>query len=213
MNKFILQMFRKLEEEGVKHCHFKSNNNLEPALNGVDDLDLLISQEHIDKFCSILSNLGFRQTVDRDSMPTPFVNHYFGVDPDTGLIVHLHVYFKMITGGSILKNHWIGVENMLLEESSPSGEGNVFIPSAEADLILFIIRKFIEQPSIVEHFLFLRDWENIYSELVWLTDRADQQQILELLARWLPEINPLFFISCLDLLKVKGSLFSRVKKR
>ena len=40
MNKFILQMFRKLEEEGVKHCHFKSNNNLEPALNGVDDLDL-----------------------------------------------------------------------------------------------------------------------------------------------------------------------------
>ena len=43
---------------------------------------------------------------------------------------------------------------MFLDEAIPDEKSGVLIPSSEADLILFVIRKYIEQPSIVEHFLF-----------------------------------------------------------
>lgn len=211
MNAFILNLFDTFSKRKVEYCHFKSNNNLVPALNGVDDLDVLVAWKDADKFMQIISEKGFRIATDRNSVPTPFVYHYFGVDPDTGLIVHLHVYFRLVTGGSILKNHWIRVEHMFLQSAKPVGEGGVFIPSAEADLILFVIRKCIEQPSLIEHFLFLRDWENIQAELTWLLERADRSVVRELVAEWLPEVPVELIDSAIDLLEKKGSIIDRVR--
>ena len=209
MNAFILDLFKNFETENIEYCHFKSNNNLEPALCGVDDLDLLVGSGDFDKFSEVLSKFRFRLATDRGTPPTPYVYHYFGTDPDTGLLVHLHVYFKIITGGSIYKNNSIRVEKMFLDEAFPGGEGGVFIPSAEADLILFVIRKYIEQPSIVEHFLFLKDWHNINNELQWLINRADRIKMSNLLKKWMPELCPDLFNDCLDKLLLKSSIRAR----
>tara|TARA_Y100000588_G_scaffold71600_1_gene73624 strand:+ start:3014 stop:4477 length:1464 start_codon:yes stop_codon:yes gene_type:complete len=210
MNKRILSFFDALSHRKIKYCHFKSNNNLEPALNGIDDLDLLVKWDNIDGFMRTIQEFGFRPTPDRNSVPTPFVYHFFGFDDEEGLLIHLHVYFRIVTGGSILKNHWIQVEDMLLDEARPEGEGGVFIPSAEADLILFVIRKFLEQTSIVEHYLFLRDWKNIRAELKWLNERASRSSIRELIAKWIPELSADLFETGLDLLMRKGNVVQRV---
>ena len=210
MNKFILSFFDAMSEAGISYCHFKSNNNLEPALNGVDDLDLLISENDVDHFNLTIATFGFRMATDRGDKPTPFVFHYFAVDPETGLLVHLHVYFKLISGGSILKNHWFRVERMFLGNVTNSGLGKVMVPIAEVDLIFFTIRKFIEQPSIVEHYLFLKDLKNIKAELAWLLARADKARITELLKQWLPHLEPDFFHACLTALESDSSIACRV---
>jgi thymidylate kinase len=210
MNKRILSFFAALSEKEITYCHFKSNNNLKPALEGIDDLDLLVKWANIDDFMGTVQEFGFRPAFDRHSVPTPFVYHFFGFDDEEGLLIHLHVYFRIVTGGSILKNHWIQVEDMLLDESRPEGVGGVFIPSAEADLILFVIRKFIEQTSIVEHFLFLRDWDNIRAELNWLNERASRSSIRALLAKWIPGFSSDLFEAGLDLLIRKGTVVQRV---
>ncbi|MEP5625730.1 MAG: hypothetical protein ABJP82_24415, partial [Hyphomicrobiales bacterium] len=211
MNEFILALFDDFHTEKIKYCHFKSNNNLEPALNGVDDLDLLVSQADKDRFMSIIAKRGFRLAHDRGEKPTPFVFHFFGADPETGLLVHLHVYFRLITGGSILKNHWIRVEDMLLSSAEPRGPAGVFIPSAEADLILFVLRKLIEQPSIIEHYLFLKDWKNIETELLWLSRQTSTKKLHELLKIWLPQIETEFFDECLGALTKNSTIAKRVK--
>jgi len=211
MNAFILRLFGTFHDRNITYCHFKSNNNLVPALNGVDDLDLLVAKKDVDAFMQVLAEYGYRLASDRNAVPTPFVYHFFGIDPETGLIVHLHVYFRMITGGSILKNHWIRVESMLLAQSAPKGEGGVFIPSAEADLILFVIRKYIEQPSLVEHYLFLKDWGNINAELKWLVARADRKVMHALVEQWLPEVPVTLVEDGLDILLRKGGVVERVR--
>ena len=211
MNSFIIDLFKQFKDENVRYCHFKSNNNLEPALSGVDDLDLLVATGDVDKFNEILSRNGFRIAFDRGAPVTPYVYHYFGMDPKTGLLVHLHVYFKIVTGGSIFKNHAIRVEKMFLDEAQPNGPAGVYIPSSEADCILFILRKFIEQPSIVEHYLFLKDWKNINLELQWLIERSDREKISNLVTKWLPEIEVQFFNDCLDLMISKGTILKRAR--
>ena len=211
MNKFILELFRKLNDRNVEYCHFKSNNNLIPAVNGVDDLDLLLAPASLDIFNEIVAKFGIRMAHDRGKEPTPYVYHYFGADPETGLLVHLHVYFKIVTGGSVFKNHWIRSEKMLLSQRVIDEHTKVFIPCAEADCILFVIRKMIEQPSPVENFLFYRDLSNIMAELNWLLERADEQRMLEMVNEWLPELDPQLFKDSLNILITQGPLGSRVK--
>jgi hypothetical protein len=211
MNAFILKLFDAFHWEGISYCHFKSNNNLRPALAGVDDLDLLVARADATRFIELIAAHGFKLATDRNSVPAPFVFHFFGVDPETGLIVHLHVYFRIVTGGSILKNHWIPVESMFLANAHPNGDGGVMIPCAEADLILFAIRKFIEQPSIIEHYLFLKDFKNIRAELDWLIARTDRTRLRALVAEWLPEIPVQLVDRCVDTLLGKSSVLKRVR--
>ncbi|MDA7753279.1 hypothetical protein N8907_01165 [bacterium] len=211
MNKFILSLFNELNNREVPYCHFKSNNNLIPAVNGVDDLDLLVGPGAVDAFNEVISRFGFRMAHDRGKEPTPYVYHYFGADPRTGLLVHLHVYFKIVTGGSIYKNHWIRVEKMFLSNTQLDEDTNVYIPSAEADCILFVIRKLIEQPSPVENFLFYRDHKNIMAELEWLLERVDRSAMLKMVEEWLPELSAKLFLDSLDALANRESLVKRVR--
>ncbi len=211
MNLFILKLFQEFNRRDVKYCHFKSNNNLIPAVNGVDDLDLLVGPGCVDTFNEILSSFGYRMAHDRGKEPTPYVYHYFASDPDTGLLVHLHVYFKIVTGGSIFKNNWIRIEKMFLKNRRLDEQTKVFIPCAEADCILFVIRKMIEQPSPVEHFLFYRDWKNIKGELDWLMERADRNVMSDMVSTWLPELSTQLFEDSLDSLVNTTPILTRVK--
>lgn len=210
MNSFILKLFAEFNDNDVEYCHFKSNNNLIPAVSGVDDLDLLLGSGSVDKFNEIISSFGFRMAHDRGAQPTPYVYHYFGSDPETGLLVHLHVYFKIVTGGSIFKNHYLRVERMFLSNRILDKKTNVYIPCAEADCILFVIRKLIEQPSPVENFLFYRDLKNITAELNWLLERADRDVMLSMISNWLPELDKELFDNSLDALINKSSLIARI---
>jgi len=126
-------------------------------------------------------------------------------------LVHLHVYFKIITGGSILKNHWIRVEKMFLENRFMDKKTNVYIPCAEADCILFVIRKLIEQPSPVENFLFHRDLKNILAELSWLISRLNRQKMFDMVQEWLPELDLKLFQKSLDSLENKTSILYKIK--
>ena len=211
MNLFILRLFEEFNRRDVKYCHFKSNNNLIPAVNGVDDLDLLVGPGCVDTFNEILSSFGYRMAHDRGKEPTPYVYHYFASDPDTGLLVHLHVYFKIVTGGSVFKNNWIRIEKMFLANRILDEQTKLFIPCAEADCILFVIRKLIEQPSPVEHFLFYRDWKNIKGELDWLMERADRNVMSEMVSIWLPELSTQLFEDSLDSLVNTTPILARVK--
>ena len=99
---------------------------------------------------------------------------------------------------------------MFLGNVTNSGLGKVMVPIAEVDLIFFTIRKFIEQPSIVEHYLYLKDLKNIKAELTWLLARADKARITELLKQWLPHLEPDFFHECLTALVSDSSIARRV---
>ena len=211
LNEYILDFFNELNILKIRYCHFKSNNNLVPALNGVDDLDLLVSQEDIDAFNQALSKFGFRMAFDRGEKSTPYVFHFFGMDPKTGLLVHLHVYYKLISGGSLVKNHWFQIEDLLLSTAIDSGVGSVKISSHETDFIFFVIRKYIEQPSLIENYLFLKDYQNIIKEFNWFMNRIDNRKVEELIKERLPRIKIEFFNECRSMLTQRGKIVQRVR--
>lgn len=111
--------------------------------------------------------------------------HYFGLDQETGKLYHLHVYFKLVTGGAVLKNFHIPLEQAFLTETSLY-KGLVPIPVREVDLSLFVIRKILEQISPLEHLLFLKDKAGIDKELAWLHEEYDEKKLEKILSHYLP---------------------------
>ena len=178
MTNLLKQLFDSVHKKDIRYCHWKSNNNLEPALSGDDDVDILVDQSRYSDFMSIIYELGFRQAEDRNGVNNPFVYHYYGYDNDSNAVMHLHVYYRIVTGGSIFKNHVIPVEELFLENRKPYM--GIYVPEPEIDFALLVIRKMIEQPSIIEHYLFLKDLPNIHNEMDWLYEQIDENRLKEI---------------------------------
>lgn len=205
----LVQSFLGELEQSVKFCHFKSNNNLAQALNCIGDLDLIVDQNDFSNFFAVSAKWGFRLAKDQVSFTTPSVFHLFGVDFDTQKLVHLHVYFKLVTGGSLFKNYRVPLEAAFLDNIRRLYDTP--IPSQELDLILFVLRKFLEQPSLLEHYLFFRDRHNIAAELAWLKTDLDHEALKLAVATHLPFFPLPLFFECLEALSMKNSLLRRVR--
>jgi thymidylate kinase len=207
MLEIVRKLFERLNSEGIDYCHWKSNVLLADALLARTDLDLLVSRRHIGRFEAILASLGFKLAVGPDWDTHPSIYHYYGFDEGTGNIVHLHAYYRLVTGGGLVKNYRLPLETMVLE--SARVQDGVRIPSKGAELLLFVIRKILEHTSPVEYLLLRRKYRDMKRELEWLWDSDAERSAIELVREWLPSVDPNLFRDCLQALRSDTSVLRR----
>ena len=78
----------------------------------------------------------------RPGSRTQVIRRYYGLDEASGRIAHLHVYYRLATGGTLLKWYRLPLEEMMF--ANLRYMGNVAIPGAAAELILLVLRKTLE---------------------------------------------------------------------
>ncbi|MFS1867041.1 hypothetical protein [Vibrio breoganii] len=155
-------LFKQLNIENIFYCSWKSNHNLEGFLNGNGDLDLYVSYRDKNKFELELSRLGFK-VVESYVASYPYVQHYIGLDTKTCKLVHLHVYFKIVTGESNSKNYIFPLDKWL--KRNISGTREIPTLSDEAQLVVYLLRFFIKIGSPLSILLFFRDITKYKEEL------------------------------------------------
>ena len=197
-----------LEAQSISYCHWKSNINLDRALAGHDDLDLLISRKNSASFEAIILSLGFKEASGKNA-DYPSIKHCYGYDDQTGDIVHLHAYYRIITSGSILKNYRLPLEEMLLQNTRYIGA--VRVPTKAAELAIFVIRKMLEHTNLFDMLLFYRrESKHARKELEWLSNEQTRMQAAELLRHWLPAVDTQLFLEIVKSLKPDGAITRRV---
>lgn len=146
-------LFKKLDND-IFYCSWKSNHRLTEFLNGNDDLDLYVSYENKSEFEYNLLSLGFK-AVESYVASYPYVQHYIGLDSKTCKLVHLHVYFKIVTGESNSKNYILPLDSWIKKNTNKIRE----IPtlSHEAQLVIYLLRFFIKIGSPSSLLLYIRD--------------------------------------------------------
>ncbi len=99
MNRLAIaeSLFSTLDKEHIRYSHWKSNEHLVAALQGLTDLDLLVMPADKDRFTAIVADLGFVPMVAAE-IEIPEVESYLGFDPDTGTLLHLDVQYRLIVG-------------------------------------------------------------------------------------------------------------------
>ena len=202
----IQTFFDSLNNGNIRYCHWKSNINLREMLAGETDIDLLVDRRDTEFFMSLIAALHFKMAKPPPSEEVRSVCHYFGLDEATGSLVHLHVYYRIVTGGSLLKNYCLPLEEMLLENAHLCH--GVKVPSKAAELGLYVIRKTLEHVALIEIILLHREG-SLRRELDWLLYPGADKEAAALLLRWLPAIDTNIFMESLDALKNSGSLLNR----
>ncbi|MFT4579274.1 MAG: thymidylate kinase [Nitrospinales bacterium] len=204
----IKDFFETLNSRQVEYCHWKSNHAIKSFLQGEGDLDLLVSDSSRTGFEDALSEFNFKLAVSPAWEETASVYHYYGLDEETGRIVHLHIYFKLLSGGMLIKNYHLPFESLLLDRSNES-EG-IKIPDKASELLVFVIRKILECSSTPDYLFVIREEENIKKEFNWLFDSETLDQTKKLLLHYSPKLTPLLFDEYIQALQSKPKFFTRV---
>jgi thymidylate kinase len=133
----IAVLCRTLDAEGIRYCHWKSNEAIGRSATGENDLDLLVSRSDAERFEGILRRLGFKDVRQPPWKQLPGVYHSYGLDP-TGAFVHIHAHYQLVIGDDMTKNIHLPVEEAYLD--SATLHRTFKIPSPEFELALFLIR-------------------------------------------------------------------------
>src|SRR6266487_2069537 len=202
------QLIEQLSTNGIKYCHWKSNSALSQVREGQTDVDFLIHRKDSDSFRLLMSQLIFRPAGFQGDAPFPAVEHYFALDEETGVFVHVHAYYRVVTGESLSKNLHLPLEEMLLQ--NVRGEASILVPAKSAELVVFTIRMMLKHTSLVELLMLSRDWKGVRREIEWLMEAKPTDETLKLVAHWLPSADPQLFAACIDALRAPAPLLRRI---
>ncbi len=197
-----------LNREEIVYCHWKSNIDLAQATAGMLDLDLLVDRASLSQAHMILAHLGFKAAVARWGANPPGIRHYYGLDPDTQQLIHVHLFSRVLTGESFVKSHLFPFEVMLLENTYQSGR--IKVTSKPAELVLFTLRMFVKYGSLFDLLVLRRKSKSIKTEIRWLQDGNDLSEALSLLRNYCPVIDDQLFVTCVKTLNSDSSLITRM---
>src|SRR5690606_7554178 len=94
---------------------------------------------------TILARLGFKAAAARWGINPPSIRHYYGLDPETSQLIHVHLFSRVLTGESFVKSHLFPFETMLLANTDYAGR--IRVASKPAELVLFTLRVFVKYGS------------------------------------------------------------------
>ena len=210
----IKRLCEALNAQQITYCHWKSNWKLKRWLAGDGDLDLLVDRADKQRFISIVSGLGFKQTTPARERQVPGVLHFYGFDVETTKLVHLDVQFKLVIGHDLTTNYHLVAESVYLETCYR--QGLMPTPAPEAELIVFVLRAVLKHSAtelLIRGALGKHNAAAKREEVEFLESGIDPARLANILTRLAPSIDLAFFERCLQSLRRGNSLLHRALVR
>jgi len=170
------ELINQLNKNKIKYCHWKSNIGLEKELDG-GELDFYVTHESKEIFQKIIESLGFIRVIVPLQKHIHNVFHYYGLDSKTGKLLHLHIFYSIVTGESLIKNYEFEIGDILLKDMTE--KFGIPVPNSQLELFLFVIRIYSKHLSYIEYLILLRDYKKIHQELAYLEKESQGKLISE----------------------------------
>lgn len=172
-----MRLFAALNERGVRYCQYKSNAHLVEGLQGLTDLDLLFDGRQVELIEEIFAAHGFKRFPAHPSRRYPGLEDFFGVNEETGRLLHLQVYYRLIVGERFFKNYRLPWEDEFLETRLPDQVTGLYMADPGLEWLLLVCRsalkirwrdrliaRIVPHPGELRHML---------AEHAWLAARVD----------------------------------------
>jgi len=203
----IRNLFGSLEQNGIRYCHWKSNIRLQATLAAAEDIDLLVDQRDADLFHTALLENGFKLAQSRSDIGHPGVFHALGLEESSVELVHVHAYFQIVSGDSLVKTYRLPIERFLLERTRYLH--GVRVPMPEAELVLFALRIALKHTDPIEILMANRQYRRTSREMSWLREAADAEGADALRMAWFPSIDQPLFRQLLDAVEAERAVIRR----
>jgi hypothetical protein len=133
-------LFQYLEETGVRHCQWKSNQHLAEALSGLTDIDLLVDKAQATQCERILNGLSFKRFQSQPWGSYPGIEHWLGLDEGTGKLVQVHLYYQLLSGAKLVKEQHLPWEKLILDTAIKDPRYDIRITDPNIEMLLLIVR-------------------------------------------------------------------------
>ena len=191
----LAQLTSGLAAARVRYCRWKSHVDWARLLTGAGDLDLLVDRSHAARFLRVAQELGFTRVVGCFAPSSAEEVHLYGLDPDTGALLHLHLNFSL--GDRCLDELVLG--NCLPAESSGLLAGMPVV-QPQAELIAFVIRTMAQYGSLRALPRMLGKSGILHAKLQGILAAPTAASWQESLQAWLPDLPPSLFTEFLEAL-------------
>ncbi|MCW3474799.1 hypothetical protein [Limobrevibacterium gyesilva] len=140
----LLVVLGAFHRDNISYCYWKSSRRIREVLAGEADLDLLVAREEQHRARRILLECRLKQFPSVPSRNHPAVESFLGYDESSGLIVHLHLHFRLVLGARLFKNHRLAWEKTLLARAIPHPAFPILMLDPAHEALLLVVRGCIE---------------------------------------------------------------------
>lgn len=224
MQDLLKELLKEFDTNNIKYAHWKSNTNIDCALSGIDDFDVLVHPNNKEEVKELLKNFNFIRSYSNKDTWQNEIFHYIGMDIEQKKIVHIHLHFLLEVGYDFDKNANLPIIDKYLENTIR--HKYVFIPEIEKEYILLVIRLILKN-AFVPFILMLptaqiRYIKNAksngiisgggYREFEDLSNRMDKNKLEEILKDTFPFISIESFKEYEKTIQDNNSIFSYFSK-
>lgn len=157
----LLCILNAFDSKNVPYVNWKNQQELPNAMEGWRDLDIFIPLEFRSEMHRIFKENAWIP-LDNEFKRYPWVIHYYFYDKK-GVMFHLHVYNKIVTGNSQLKEYELPFEKFLMLNRE-RGEQNVWQLNSFAQSYIFTVRHLLKNATAEGRKTYLRELEDYDSE-------------------------------------------------
>jgi len=108
----IKSLLVELDVQDVAYVSWKNNHQLQSVMSGNGDIDIFVPLDNRSKFIDICRAQGWIEVVNPVSRHS-CIAHFYGLGKNCE-VFHVHVYFKLITGETWIKEYSIPFDNWLI---------------------------------------------------------------------------------------------------
>jgi thymidylate kinase len=177
----LAELFRRLHDEGIAYCHWKSNEHLALSMAGVADLDVLVDRQTALPLARLLADLGFKRLLAGPGRGYPGIEDYVGFDAVSGRLTHLHLHYQLTLGEKHLKGYRLPWESIALASRRLDDSYGIYVADPNLEMVLLLVRMAIK--------IRMRDYVlavmgrkymsgSALGEFRWLADRVDEAGLL-----------------------------------
>lgn len=157
----IKKLLLSFEDLNGQYVSWKNNHEIDLALNGESDLDVYVPYPQKELFFELIKSEGWIN-VKNPIADYPEVYHFYNIGEDLK-VYHLHVYFKMITGESWLKEYDFPINEFLIDNRIKHSSG-IYILNNKAQAFLFVLRHFAKGSSNFSRILYKKELKSYKEE-------------------------------------------------
>ena len=180
------RLMERLHADGIVYCHWKSNEHLAEALQGLTDMDVLVDRAAAAPLVRALGDTGYKRFDAVSGRSYPGVEDYVAMDEATGRLAHLHLHYRLVLGQKHLKGYRLPWEEILLAGRRLDETGQAYISDPNAEMLLLIVRSALKIRSR-DHLLALLGGVYVRGgelrEFRWLRERIEPDRLRDLAVR------------------------------
>lgn len=186
-SKIASKLFEQLHKKEVQYIHWKSIDHLEAALEGLTDLDVLVSRAHAVECEYVAQKLGFVELQASALRAYPGIKDFVAFDSSINRFIHLHLHYKLIIGDRWTKGVHLPIEHAVLERRVFFEKNNTYIIHPVDELwmcalrMAFKYRKCFSRNRVLNELNDIRkriDNSSLEKTIEWIDGRFDYSKEL-----------------------------------